>query len=147
MKFQWKWTYIMVLLPALCLIFCLIPGTVQFEYVTEEATVPVTCAILYGAPFDSVVGSYSYITGVILAALMGMGVLYIREEGDGMGKGYLIGSAAAAVLTLLPILTEQKAAWFPWVLLPLTLAAAFVVARKITEDKLEKKYDTSGSKK
>ena len=136
-----NWNTLLVVLPVLSLIFCFIPGTVQMEYTVEEGTAMVTSAIAWGAPEGSTLSYCAYLFPLLLAYLIGAGALYYKNEGDGMGKGVLVLSAVTTFITLLPILTDEGMSVFPYLLLPVLLAANGIAAYFITKEKLKNKYE------
>ena len=141
MKKQFNWNILLVVLPALCLILCILPGTVQTEHVTKEGTEIVTSAIVWGAPEGSTLSYCAYLFPLMLAYLIGAGIIYYRNEGDGMGKGIIVLSAAAVFFTVLPLLVNRGMTVFPYLLLPAMLAANGIAAYFITNKKLKSKYE------
>ncbi len=138
---KWNWNMLFILLPVLSLILCFFPGTVQMEYVTEETTQTVSCAIAWGAPEDTTLYSCSFLFPVLLLYLGGAGVAYYKTEGDGIGKSLIVLSAVTVFFTLLPVIGDAKITLFPYLLLPAMQVANAIAAYVITNRKLRSKYE------
>ena len=141
MKKQINWNIVLVVLPVLSLILCILPGTVQSVHTTKEGTEIVTSAIVWGAPEGSTLSYCAYLFPLLLAYLIGAGIFYYRNEGDGMGKGIIVLSATTVFFTLLPLMANNGMTVFPYLLLPVMAAANGIAAYFITNKKLKSKYE------
>ena len=141
MKKYLNWNSLLVVLPVLCLIFCILPGTVETTRVVEGKTEVIISAIVWGAPEGTTLSYCGYLFPLLLAYLIGAGILYYKNEGDGMGKGIIVLSGAAVFFTMLPILSNHGMTVFPYLLLPAMLAVNGVAAYFITNAKLKDKYE------
>ena len=98
MKKYLNWNSLLVVLPVLCLIFCILPGTVETTRVVEGKTEVIISAIVWGAPEGTTLSYCGYLFPLLLAYLIGAGILYYKNEGDGMGVVIVVKDHSDVVL-------------------------------------------------
>lgn len=140
MKKQFKWSVLLIVLPIACLIFCLLPNTVQIQHIVQNEPVVTSCAILWGVPVDTTLSYCNFVFAPLLLLTLIPGISFFKNEGDGMGKGTFVMSLVTLAFTLMPMI-DGEMTWVPYFLLPATMAVNAVIAIRLTTVSMRTKYE------
>lgn len=138
MKNTTFWRGLLIVLPAIGMIMFFVPGAVWIKDI-EGQYLPYS--LVFYLPETTPLLYCSYLFPVLGIYLLGSGIYFYKNEGEGMVKCISIFSCVALFFTAVPLLIDSNIAIMPYVILPILFACngmiAAVVVKKISGNKHE----------
>lgn len=132
------WHALLIVLPALGMAMFLLPGAVWIKDI-EGQYIPYSIA--FYVPETTILMYCGYLFPVLGIYLLGTGIYFYKNEGEGMIKCISIFSCVTLLFTAAPLLLDSNIAFLPYGILPILFACNGIIAAVIVKKMSGNKYE------